>query len=156
MKKGIFIPNLNLPKEELDYLLLIIQDGKVHKARGYVSVEKLNIAKAVEVPLPNLYHFGCFICKNAIFDGENNFFGCKAGTTKPHVRCKFDSRPSPWKRDVPPIPGDYWIAYREDNDILYGQAHWDGKGWDPYVGDWKVENKVLAWQVFDPYKEESI
>lgn len=47
----ILIKGMEMPKDN-DYLHLIIQNGKVHKAIscGYISTDELNVADAVELP----------------------------------------------------------------------------------------------------------
>lgn len=47
----VLIKGMELPKGN-DYLHLIIQNGKVHKAIscGYISTDELNVANAVELP----------------------------------------------------------------------------------------------------------
>lgn len=48
----ILIKGLELPKDKLEYLHLIIQDGKVHTAIscGHLTTDKLNVATAIELP----------------------------------------------------------------------------------------------------------
>ena len=48
----ILIKGMELPKDKLEYLHLIIQDGKVHTAIscGHLTTDKLNVATAIELP----------------------------------------------------------------------------------------------------------
>lgn len=47
----VLIKGMGMPKDN-DYLLLIIQNGKVHKAIscGHLTTDEMNVAKAVELP----------------------------------------------------------------------------------------------------------
>lgn len=47
----ILIKGMEMPKDN-DYLLLIIQNGKVHKAIscGHLTTDEMNVAEAVELP----------------------------------------------------------------------------------------------------------
>ena len=48
----ILIKGMELPKDKMEYLHLIIQDGKVHTAIscGHLTTDELNVATAIELP----------------------------------------------------------------------------------------------------------
>ena len=106
----VLIKGMGMPKDN-DYLLLIIQNGKVHKAIscGHLATDKLNVAEAVELP-DSSWHTGT--------PTEEGWYLTKVtDVDKPYEVLKFEN--GKWSDyldydDVPEVVNDSFVlAYQK-------------------------------------------